>query len=406
MTEGTEMTRSTPAGPDGVFAYTWDIVGDPAAAERLAGLGVGSVTLQASYHAVRAITPRHPHHRVVHATHAAAYFPLSTDIWQGQRLRPPAPSWGVEVPDRFGAAATALAGAELRTEAWLVLTHSSALGGRAPEVTVRNAYGERYAYALCPAHPDVAAYAVNLAREICTRYDDVRALMLEACGWLGFEHGSHHEKTHGADLSPGCRALLSVCLCAACRVALADGGTGVDGASGGLDPDELARDIRTAVDGELREGRTVAPSLAETLGEDRAQRLFDHRRSVITGLARRIAAVAGGRELLLMAEDSPQSTGPDSALDLARYDGPADAYVLKCWDEPDAALTRVKNAAQNTAVPIVANVSVIDDPPGELASRVAGLRAAGARDIRFYHAGLASSARLDALRSAVRGTQR
>ncbi|MGW6510809.1 hypothetical protein ACWGCP_25295, partial [Streptomyces niveus] len=105
------------------------------------------------------------------------------------------------------------------------------------------------------------------------------------------------------------------------------------------------------------------------------------------------------------AEDSPQATGPDSALDLARYDGPADAYVLKCWDEPDAALTRVKDAAQNTAVPIVANVSVIDDPPGALASRVAGLRAAGAYDIRFYHAGLASSARLEALRSAVRGTR-
>lgn len=404
MTEVTQATRATPVkttesgrAPDGVFAYTWDIVGDPAAAEHLAALGVGSVTLQASYHAVRAITPRHPRHRVVHATHAAAYFPLSEDIWRGQRLRPPAPSWGVEAPDRFGAAAGALAGAGLRTEAWLVLTHSSALGAREPELTVRNAYGERYAYALCPAHPDVAAYAVNLAREVCTRYD-VPALMLEACGWLGFEHGSHHEKTHGVDLSPGCRALLSVCLCASCRAALADG------PDGGLDPDELARDIRTAVDGELTEGRAVAPSLAETLGEARAQRLFDHRRSVITGLARRIADVADGRELLLMAEDSPQATGPDSALDLARYDGPADAYVLKCWDEPGAALSRVKSAAQNTAVPVVANVSVIDDPPGELASRVAGLRAAGARDIRFYHAGLASSARLEALRSAVRRT--
>ncbi|MGW6604319.1 hypothetical protein [Streptomyces sp. NPDC055036] len=387
------MTRSNPTGSDGVFAYTWDIVGDPAAAERLAALGVGSVTLQASYHAVRAITPRHPRHRVVHATHAAAYFPLSTDIWRGQRLRPLAPSWGVEAPDRFGAAATALGEAGLRAEAWLVLTHSSVLGARDPELTVRNAYGERYTYALCPAHPDVAAYAVNLAQEICSRYD-VPALMLEACGWLGFEHGSHHEKTHGADLSSGCRALLSICLCASCGAALTDGG---------MDPDDLARDIRTAVDGELIEGRPVAPTLDEIIGEGRAQRLFDHRRSVITGLARRIAAVAGGRELLLMAEDSPQATGPDSALDLARYDGPVDAYVLKCWDEPDAALTRVKSATLNTAVPIVANVSVIEDPPGELASRIAGLRAAGARDFRYYHAGLASSARLDALRSAVRG---
>jgi hypothetical protein len=141
----------------GVFAYTWDVVGDPAAADRIAALGVDTVTLQAAYHGVRGITRRHPAHRVVHATHSAAYFPIRPSRWQG--LRPLAPTWGVDVPDRFGTAATSLDRAGLSVEAWLVLTHSSAVGASAPELTVQNAYGERYPYALCPSNAAVRDYS-------------------------------------------------------------------------------------------------------------------------------------------------------------------------------------------------------------------------------------------------------
>src|SRR5579859_2724871 len=45
--------------------YPWDVDGDPAAAGRLAGLGLAGVTLAAAYHAVRAVTPFHPEHRIV-----------------------------------------------------------------------------------------------------------------------------------------------------------------------------------------------------------------------------------------------------------------------------------------------------------------------------------------------------
>ncbi len=39
--------------------YPWDVDGDPAAAGRIAGLGLTEVTLAAAYHAVRAVTPHH-----------------------------------------------------------------------------------------------------------------------------------------------------------------------------------------------------------------------------------------------------------------------------------------------------------------------------------------------------------
>ena len=40
--------------------YPWDVDGDPAAADRIAGLGLTGVTLAAAYHAVRAVTPVRP----------------------------------------------------------------------------------------------------------------------------------------------------------------------------------------------------------------------------------------------------------------------------------------------------------------------------------------------------------
>ena len=189
----------------GVLGYTWDLVGDPAAAARFADLGVETVTLQAAYHSVRATTAWHPQHRLVQAEHAAAYFRIRPERWSRQRLRPAAPSWAVDDEDRFGSATAALAAVGLRSEAWVVLT-----------LTVRNAFGEHFGYALCPVQPDVREYALMLVQEICEQYD-VPALMLEACGWLGFEHASRHEKTSGADLSACARDLLSICLCwAAC----------------------------------------------------------------------------------------------------------------------------------------------------------------------------------------------
>ncbi|MYS45767.1 hypothetical protein GTY23_32075, partial [Streptomyces sp. SID5998] len=67
----------------GAFLYPWDVVGDPGAPERVAALGVRSVTLAAAYHSTRALTPRHPRHRVVTAGHAAVLYPPG-DRWTGR----------------------------------------------------------------------------------------------------------------------------------------------------------------------------------------------------------------------------------------------------------------------------------------------------------------------------------
>ncbi|WP_232665257.1 hypothetical protein [Pseudonocardia sp. TRM90224] len=375
----------------GTFAYTWDVLGDPAAADRIAELGVDTVTLQASYHSVRATTAWHPRHRVVHAQHAAGYFRLRPEAWAGRQLVPPAPEWGVDDPDRFGTAAAALAEAGLRVEAWMVLTHSSALGTANPQLTVRNAFGESYPYALCPAREAVREYASTLVAEVCAQYD-VPTLMLEACGWLGFEHGSHHEKTSGTDLSACGRDLLSICLCTACSAALVDRG---------VDAERLAADVRALVDGEQQRGVPAGATVAEAIGDERAQALYAHRTGVISGMVRDARALAGEREVLLMVTDNPQATGPDVGLDLATFDEQVDAYVLKCWETAGAA-DRIAATAARTSVPLVANATVVGDRPDGTAEMIAAVAAAGAGQARYYHAGLASPARLGALRAAVK----
>src|SRR6266508_1851585 len=174
----------------GVFLYPWDVVGDPGAAERIAALGVDSVSLAASYHTVRAITPWHPRHRVLEAAHAAAYYRIREPSWAGKRLRPARPGWMAD-PDSFGSALAALLSVGLEVNAWVVLTHNSYLGRRNLDLTVRNSFGDRYSYALCPSHAAVREYVTTVVGEIADQYP-VAALELEACGWLGFEHNGHH----------------------------------------------------------------------------------------------------------------------------------------------------------------------------------------------------------------------
>ena len=60
--------------------YPWDVDGDPAAPDRIAGLGLAGVTLAAAYHSVRAVTPFHPRHRIV-TRDAAVYYRADPARW-------------------------------------------------------------------------------------------------------------------------------------------------------------------------------------------------------------------------------------------------------------------------------------------------------------------------------------
>src|SRR5438067_4808960 len=179
------------------YLYAWDVNGDPAAADLVAGLGLHHVTLAAVYHATRALTPRHPRHRVVVAEHSAAYSPLSTERWDGAALLPPPAPW-TGGTDAFGTAVAALAAAGVPVHAWVVVNHVD-LPGNA-EFSVVNAYGDRYPWALCPAQDAVQEYALGLAGDVVD-LPGITGVELESLGWFGFDHLSAHDKTGGVPLT-------------------------------------------------------------------------------------------------------------------------------------------------------------------------------------------------------------
>ena len=103
---------------------TWS--GTPRPPSRIAGLGVDHAVVAVFYHATRALTPRHPVHRVVVAERTASYLPVG-DAWE--QVLPAAQTW-VESEDAFGATAAALAAAGVPTHAWVVVDHVDALRRR------------------------------------------------------------------------------------------------------------------------------------------------------------------------------------------------------------------------------------------------------------------------------------
>lgn len=409
----------------GAYLYPWDVDGDPAAAERIAGLGVQEVTLAAAYHAVRAVTPFHPEHRIV-TRDACVYYRPDPERWRDSKLRPVVPEAADDYAGSFERAAGQLRGAGLRVNAWTVLAHNARLGAAHPDCTVRNAYGDSYPWALCIASPEVRAYAAILAAEAAalTCADGIE---LEACGWYGFDHLSAHDKTgQPAAHSKAAAALLDVCFCPTCLDAYR---------AAGLDPSQLRREVRTVLDAEFagansefagdQAGTTtssgsqaasteaaLAAEIAETLYSVRAAVAADFLRTVVAT----VRAAAPGKPVFVHSHPDPRQAGANpghAPANLLAADG-ADGIVLQCWGAPAQSADLVARTAQGTApagrLPRTAAsllaVAALGGRPADLQEQAKTVLAAGATELRLYHAGLASPADLAAMRDLITSTRR
>ncbi|MEU6389850.1 hypothetical protein [Streptomyces sp. NPDC046939] len=378
------------------FVYPWDVNGDPDAARRIARLGVQQVTLAAAYHSTRALTPRHPRHRVVTAEHASVLYPADERRWRGRRLRPyAAGDWAPG--DAYGEAAAALADAGLDVHTWVVLAHNSRLGADHPDTSVRNAYGDRYPWAPCIAQPATRAYLTDLAAEAATR-PGASGTELESLGWYGLAHLHAHDKTAGVGLGEAGQYLMSLCFCPACAQGYEQ--QGVANA-------DLAAAVRAALE-PLWRGHEVDdgwPTVEKLLGADTAAATRAHRDATARSLQE--AAVAAVREaappgfhVLLHADPVPYHCGANAGVDPAHVLSVADGVVVPCTGGAD--LVR-PFAAQGRGV-VAANLTVVrgmGGSPGTLAEDARAARDLGAHELRLYHAGLASDADLAAVTEAL-----
>ncbi|GGV47766.1 hypothetical protein GCM10010495_76830 [Kitasatospora herbaricolor] len=375
------------------YAYPWDFTGDPAAADRARDVGVDVVALAAAYHSTRAATPHHPHHRIVDAQHAACYLPVRRSAWSGRRLVPATAGW-TGTPDSFRRARGALAAAGIPVWGWTVLTHNSLLGRANRDLTVHNAFGESYAYALCPQAPEVIEYCAMLIREVVV-LGEVDGLVLEACGPMGVEHGGHHDKIEFAGWTTAQRQLLSLCFCRACRRSHL--GAGVDG-------DRLAARVRAAV------GAGPAPaSVEEALGTDTAREVQRLLRAAGADFRRRMTAAArdAAPDIRITVHGSADSwaTGSFPSLYPAAGEG-VDAVVANCWPGVQTGESAIRQlaaiAGTGTAVGGYVRPETVRPVDGgslrELAKRYVD---AGLTELHLYHLGLVPQEGLDVLRDLV-----
>ncbi|MDT0319179.1 hypothetical protein [Streptomyces millisiae] len=392
----------------GAFLYPWDVVADPAAADRVAELGVAQATLASAYHSTRALTPRHRLHRIVTARHSAVYYPPDEARWAGRRLRPHRQSW-VLGDDPFGEAAERLAAAGVEPHSWVILAHNSQVGGEHPQSTVVSATGDRYPWALCIARPEVREYAATLAAEAAVR-PGAAGVELESCGWYGLDHLHAHDKIGGASLGPVGGQLMSLCFCGVCR----------DGyAEHGADPMELREAVVRALapfwSGRDRPAPPVRDAewaaVVELVGEELAAAAAGWRTAVARAFQREMvaavrAAAPAGFRVLLHAEPDWFRLGANVGVDPADVLAHADGVVVPATGD-DAA----RSATLGPFVPhlgpgatLAANFQVVagmGGRPHELAADAAHAAALGATELRLYHAGLATTDDLDAVREAL-----
>lgn len=372
----------------GVNLYPWDVEGDPDCAERIADLGADRVTLAAAYHTVRALTPRHPGHKVVTATHSAVYYRPDREHWDDSLLRPAEAAWA---PGSFTVGAKALHAAGLKVYAWTVLVHNQRLGTMHPEDAVVNAFGDPYAWALCINSPRVRTYSALLASEVASQ-PDIDGIELESCGWYGFDHLHAHDKTRGVAFDSATRFLLDLCFCAACTTAYTT--TGLDG---------LRDAVRAALAPVFLGSAKSATLSADLLHAVSALRIEIARRFQSEVVAA-VRAVRPNIPVLLHTSPDPLATGANAG---AVPDGSFGA-VLQCGGvRSDAALVGLQAyadalAATGTPQPIAATVNIVggmgSDRDG-LASWIDEVQDAGADELRLYHAGIASAADLDVIRA-------
>jgi hypothetical protein len=394
------------AGPSaprtGVNLYPWDVVGDPSAGEWVAGLGVDEVTLAAVYHATRALTPRHPGRRIVTAERTAVYFPADRVGWVRPELWPPVQT-ACPGTDPFGAAVADLVAAGLTVNAWAVLLHVDGRVGLGIGPVVINAYGDSYPWALCAARPEARAYAAELAAVTAAR-PGISGLELEACGWYGFGHLHSHDKTGGLPAGGAVDFLLSLCFCPACERGF--GGVG-------LDPGRLRSQVRGALDGPPP--ATDRPEWAvveQVLGADTAaavlaarRRAGDELRVDVLGAVR--AAAGPDLPVLLHADPVPHRTGAYTGLDPGTALATVDGLVVNGAGDPTATVRAAAAGARPGSRIVASLVAVrgLGGQPEQLPAQAAAALAAGATELRFYHAGLAGAVDLAAIAGTVTGVQ-
>jgi hypothetical protein len=315
------------------------------------------------------------------------------------RLQPPVSEAAVVTPELLAAAGRR----GLAVRAWTVFLHNGALAAAHPDCAPQNAFGDRYVTDLCPAHPDVRAFAVALAADVAGL--GVATICSESLHYHPLEHGYAHER-YFVPLGPLVRYLLGLCFCAHC----------LDAAErSGVDGEAVQHAAREEIEQVFEGGGEQ--SLKE-LERDELHGYLRVREDVVSSLVADVAtsaraAGAGFEFIELSGAVKGYATGRPTgapAPSIAWQLGVDVAAVARVCDGLSAMgyaadLERVRgdlDAYGDAAVSVIFRPTTPDcDSPADLRAKVELARERGLPRVDFYHYGLMRLDALDWIRAAV-----
>lgn len=368
-----------------IYTYSWDLAERPLAAfaSEIRDLGLNTVTLAGSYHAGKFIRPRGKSGKV--------YFPEDGTVY----FRPEAKRYGRIKPVENSLNAShdffaELTKAGLPVNAWMVLLHNTRLGAAYPDVTVENAFGDRYVYALCPSAPDARAYATALCADITDRYP-VLGVSVESPGFAPYAHGYHHEfalmkQNRWFD------NMMGLCFCDHCRRGAKAAGVDAEGLRA-----RIRHDVESwlASDFDLPDDMAEAFWLADTRSDGELGRFLSWRCDVTTSLVTEIRSVMRPDAVFAVIPSVARPTGgawyegsdlralanAAGVIEACFYEGSAERVKADAWDVKRR--LRGEGAIRGILRPAHPDLK----SRGEVVAAVQGLKAAGITDVAFYNYG-------------------
>jgi hypothetical protein len=380
-----------------MWTYPWDVLDiglDEVAADLRDRARVNGISLATSYHAGHFLQPRSPRRKSWFPEDGTIYFQPTAARWEGLTIRPKVADLVTEGGDVLRDLVRKRDRTGLTVQCWTVCLHNTRLGMLHPHACTRNAFGDPNYFSLCPSNPDARAYAVTLVADLTASYrPDI--VELETIGFMGFDHGYHHEKD-GVGLTPEDDFLLSLCFCDSCLARAA--AAGVDGAA-------AQRTVRAwiveACERPVPAARwpdfsTRGPDLFAATPEVEAY--VSWRFEPVTSLAADIRAAADpASQIHVLDIDDGWLSGCDLAAQAAATDG----ITLCVYDRPPEAVAagvakahRAMPAGKSLRAGLKLYWPEVTSAE-DVAARAKAAIKSGATGINFYNYGLIPAARLD-----------
>ncbi len=211
-----------------LFTYPWDLHDegvDRALDFITEKAGFNSICLALSYHIATYFLPHNPRRKIYYGDHGALYFQPQTELFANTALNPQV-SPVVGGDDYMEKIRQGTSERQIEFCAWIVYFFNHHLARTFPGCAKVDVFGNPYLSLLCPANPDVRAYAVALTHDIVSNFRP-QAVNLESLSYKHFDYGFLNSKIL-VEMTPLQKFLMGLCFCPHCLQAANE--TGMDGA--------------------------------------------------------------------------------------------------------------------------------------------------------------------------------